>query len=218
MSAEEHRQQVTAKRLAVAGAIENRDGARALELLRAHFRWSADSMIKRTRPGPEHADMALADDDVLVVAVTGRLDGPLLVRRLMGDVPANARPAGFISFEHLLPHTDVLVTNGGYGSVHTAFNHGVPLVVAGSTEDKPEVGARVEWSGTGIDLKTSKPDGSAIRTAVPDVLANPEYAERALRLRKEFSEFDPLGTIAELIARIDPPDPAHPITAPAPGM
>ena len=43
----------------------------------------------------------------------------------------------------LLPRTDVLVTNGGYGGVQQALAHGVPLVVAGRTEDKVEVAARV---------------------------------------------------------------------------
>ena len=37
-----------------------------------------------------------------------------------------------------------MLTNGGYGGVQYALAHGVPLVVAGDTEDKPEVAARVE--------------------------------------------------------------------------
>jgi hypothetical protein len=42
-----------------------------------------------------------------------------------------------------------MVTNGGYGGVQQALANGVPLVVAGDSEDKPEVAARVRWSGTG---------------------------------------------------------------------
>jgi hypothetical protein len=51
----------------------------------------------------------------------------------------------------------VMVTNGGYGGVQMALSYGVPLVVAGASEDKPEVGARVAWSGAGLNLKTGKP-------------------------------------------------------------
>jgi UDP:flavonoid glycosyltransferase YjiC (YdhE family) len=32
-----------------------------------------------------------------------------------------------------------MVTNGGYGGVQMALSYGVPLVVAGASEDKPEV-------------------------------------------------------------------------------
>jgi UDP:flavonoid glycosyltransferase YjiC (YdhE family) len=42
----------------------------------------------------------------------------------------------------LLPHVDAMVTNGGYGGVQQALAHGVPLVVTGDSEDKPEVAAR----------------------------------------------------------------------------
>ena len=40
-----------------------------------------------------------------------------------------------------------MVTNGGYGGVQQALANGVPLVVAGDSEDKPEVAARVAVVG-----------------------------------------------------------------------
>ena len=61
-----------------------------------------------------------------------------------------------------------MVTNGGYGAVQRAVSTGVPLVVAGNTEDKPEVAARVAWSGAGINLRTGTPTAdrwSAARSA-----------------------------------------------------
>jgi UDP:flavonoid glycosyltransferase YjiC (YdhE family) len=36
----------------------------------------------------------------------------------------------------------VYVTNGGYGGLHYEMENGVPIVVAGDTEDKPEGSAR----------------------------------------------------------------------------
>ena len=53
--------------------------------------------------------------------------------------------------------TDVYVGNGGYGGVHFAMEHGVSLVVAGTTEDKVGVTARVARSGAGINLKSNRP-------------------------------------------------------------
>ncbi|MEU7862231.1 nucleotide disphospho-sugar-binding domain-containing protein [Nonomuraea sp. NPDC049141] len=141
----------------------------------------------------------LGDSDALVVAATARPDGAEEVRNLMGTVPDNARLADFIPFDMLLPFADVLVTNGGYGGVHTALRHGVPLVVGGATEDKPLIAARVEWSGSGVNLGTARPDDAALRSAVDTVLSTPSYRARAQKLRDDFSRFDALEAISKLV-------------------
>ena len=116
---------------------------------------------------------ALAGDDLLVVATTGGPDPAPCGRGL----PANVRLERFIPHDLLLPHVDVMVTNGGYGGVQQALAHGVPLVVAGDSEDKPEVAARVHWSGTGIDLRTGRPSPAQVAGAVRRVLAEPAYRD-----------------------------------------
>jgi UDP:flavonoid glycosyltransferase YjiC (YdhE family) len=141
----------------------------------------------------------MADSDALVVAATARPGGADVVRDVMGDVPANARLADFIPFDLLLPFADVLVTNGGYGGVHVALRHGVPLVLGGATEDKPLIAARVEWSGTGVNLGTARPDDAALRTALDTVLSTPSYRTRAREWRGEFARFDALQSIAALV-------------------
>ncbi|MFI5647601.1 glycosyltransferase [Kitasatospora sp. NPDC051705] len=143
---------------------------------------------------------ALADRDVLVVAVTGRPEGPAaLVDLLGGELPGNVRAAGYVPFERLLPQADVLVSNGGYGGVHTALRHGVPLVVAGASEDKPEVAARVQWAGVGVDLRTGRPDPAAVGRAVDEVLGRGRFRERARALGAELAEYRPFDAIAELV-------------------
>ena len=72
-------------------------------------------------------------------------------------MPANARVGGFLPYAELLPRTDVVVTNGGWGGVLAALGHGIPLVVAGGDLDKPEVAASVAWAGAGMNLKTGTP-------------------------------------------------------------
>lgn len=143
---------------------------------------------------------ALADADVTVVAATARPDGPDAVRAEMdGGVPANVHLAGFIPFEHLLPLADVLVTNAGYGGVQTALSHGVPLVVGGETEDKAEVAARVEWTGTGVNLHTARPQVAAVRAAVDEVLGDPEYRKRAGEIQSQYAEYSPFDLIAGVV-------------------
>jgi len=89
---------------------------------------------------------ALADrDDVMVLVSTGGRP----VSQIAVELPRNARVAPFLPYDLVMKKVDVLVTNGGFGTVTTALSHAVPMVVAGMTEDKAEVAARVAWSGSG---------------------------------------------------------------------
>ncbi len=132
---------------------------------------------------------ALAGDDVLVVATTGGPDPGALRQGL----PANVRLERFVPHDILLPHVDVMVTNGGYGGVQQALANGVPLVVAGDSEDKPEVAARVQWSGTGVNLHTGRPSVAMVARAVRRVLGHGSYRQRAQALQAEIAATDPLA-------------------------
>lgn len=130
---------------------------------------------------------ALADEDVLVVATTG---GQPIESLKLAQYPANARIEPFIPYSYLLPHVDVLVTNGGYNGVQMALANGVPLVVAGQTEDKPEVCARVQWSGVGINLKTNKPKPTQVRDAVKKIITSSHYRQKAKFFQAEMARYD----------------------------
>ncbi len=130
---------------------------------------------------------ALADrDDLLVVVTTGGRP----VENVRGPVPANARIAPFLNYEELLPKLSCLVTNGGYGTVSLALQAGVPIVAAGRTEDKAEVGARVAWSGVGVELASDAPGVKTLRGAISRVLDEPSYRNRARAISAEFAALD----------------------------
>jgi MGT family glycosyltransferase len=140
---------------------------------------------------------ALANEDVTVVATTGGRDVSAL-----GSLPPNTYVSEYIPHDMLLPKVDVMVTNGGYGAVQRALATGVPLVVAGNTEDKPEVAARVAWSGAGINLKTGTPSPRAVRSAVRTVLDDPSYRENARRLETALARRDGVAEIAALVDEV----------------
>lgn len=130
---------------------------------------------------------ALAErDDLTVLATTGGKP----VEAIRVALPANARVATFLPFADVLPAIDLLVTNGGYGSVSQALAAGVPIVSAGLTEDKAEVAARIGWSGVGIDLATNAPSVAALREAVRTVLSDPGYRQRAGGMADAFAKRD----------------------------
>lgn len=140
---------------------------------------------------------ALADDEVTVVVTAGGRPADSV-----GAVPRNARVARYLSYDALLGRTDVFVTNGGFGGVQAALAAGVPLVVAGGSEDKPEVAARVAWSGAGVDLRTGTPDLAAVRSAVRTVLADPLYRVNARRLAADIAGHDALAEITRHLAEM----------------
>jgi UDP:flavonoid glycosyltransferase YjiC (YdhE family) len=142
---------------------------------------------------------ALADDpDILVVATAGGRP----VDAIPGPIPANARVAQYLPFEWLLPKVDVLVTNGGYGSVNQALSYGIPIVAAGLTEDKADVNVRIAWSGAGVNLKTNNPAPDAIRSAVRTALDSPDCRRNAQRLAAEFATYDARAETLRLLRQV----------------
>jgi MGT family glycosyltransferase len=141
---------------------------------------------------------ALGGEDVIVVATTGGRD----VSQLRTRVPCNTYVAEYIPHGELLPKVDVMVTNGGFGAVQRALATGVPLVVAGNTEDKPEVAARVAWTGAGIDLQTGTPSPGQVRRAVRDILGDDRYLRRARELESAYARRDGVAEIAALVDEV----------------
>jgi UDP:flavonoid glycosyltransferase YjiC (YdhE family) len=140
----------------------------------------------------------LAGDDVLVVAVGVRDPDELGLPSLR----PNVRVARFIPFTLLLPFVDVYVTNGGFGGVQYALSHGVPIVVAGTTEDKPEIGNRVAYAGAGINLRTSTPTPQHVADAVRTVLHDPRYRAGAQAIQAELNRHDAAQEAATLLERL----------------
>ncbi|MDE4915147.1 hypothetical protein PQI07_31495 [Methylobacterium sp. 092160098-2] len=140
---------------------------------------------------------ALADrDDILVVVTTGGRP----VTSIRGSIPANARLAEFLDYNQLLPKLAAMVTNGGYGTVSLALRVGVPIVAAGRTEDKAEVGARVAWSGVGVEIPSQRPSVSDLREAVERMLFDSSYRRRAQAIAADMAAID---TRAEILAVFD---------------
>ena len=137
----------------------------------------------------------LGGEDVLLVVANGGRD----LAGISAPIPPNAIVERFIPFDEILPRVDVFVTNGGYGGVNQALSMGVPVVVAGMTEDKPLVAARVAWSGAGINLETDRPSPDQVRTAIRTVLSDSGYRQKARLLQTSFAQYDALHEIAETV-------------------
>jgi UDP:flavonoid glycosyltransferase YjiC (YdhE family) len=140
---------------------------------------------------------ALADDDVLVVVSTG--GRPL---DTLPPLPANARAATYLPYDELLPRTAVYVTNGGYGGVQYALRCGVPIVATGGKEDKPEVAARVAWSGVGRRIRSEHPSPRVLRRDILAVLHQPRYRQASQRVAADMAAAPGFAGLADVVDRL----------------
>ncbi|MEM6254290.1 MAG: nucleotide disphospho-sugar-binding domain-containing protein [Cyanobacteria bacterium P01_D01_bin.156] len=138
---------------------------------------------------------ALSDKDILSV-VTGRHIAANLAQT---PLPSNTRFAPYIPHNQLLPQVNIMVSNGDYRDVQHALSYGIPLIVAGQSEDKPEICARVDWSGVGLNLNTKRPKPQQVRNAVEEILSNDSYAVKAQQLRTEIRQYKPSELAAEYL-------------------
>jgi MGT family glycosyltransferase len=139
-------------------------------------------------------------EDVTIIVTTGGQP----VESIPVAIPHNARIASFLPYAQVMPEIDLLITNGGYGTVNMAISNGIPVISAGLTEDKEEVSAHVQWSGAGIDLRTNQATPWDIRHAVDEIFTRPGYRERAQELSIEFASHDVEAELLSLIEECVP--------------
>lgn len=124
------------------------------------------------------------------------LGGPGLVGRVA--------VTDFVPYEELLPHVRVLVTNGGWTGAVLALAHGVPVVQVGRTEEKADIGRRVEWAGAGLHLPSPGPvdDPRGLRRAVGLAAEDPGLRAGAARMAASLARRDPGRDGAALVAAL----------------
>lgn len=144
----------------------------------------------------------LADEDALVVVATGQATPQDLEAAHGGPLPANVRVERFVPYDEILSLAGVFVTNGGYTGVTLALAHGVPIVQAGTTEEKAEIAARIHYTGVGVRLGRIKPAPAAVRAGVRRVLDQPSYRAAAARVRAEMSPHDAGREGADLLEEL----------------
>lgn len=135
-------------------------------------------------------------DDVLVVAILGRKGATLPVD---AQAPRNARITDYLHYDAILPYARVWVHNGGYGAITHGVAHGVPMVVAGEGQDKPENIRRIRFSGIGVGLGSITPSVQDLRLSLEAILGEPKYQERVNVLKQETIGLDCFGRIEKAV-------------------
>ncbi|RDW67428.1 glycosyltransferase [Aspergillus mulundensis] len=115
------------------------------------------------------------------------------------EVPGNAKVVDFLLYDAILEHADVFVSNAGYGGLMHSVMNGVPMVLAGTGQDKAEVSMRGEWAGIAVNLRTSTPTVEALREGIDKALSDSAFKKRCVEIRRENEELDCLAQLEKLV-------------------
>ncbi len=116
-----------------------------------------------------------------VVMTTGRRDRD---PEQLGfrDLASNIHVRSWAPHRLLFEKTDVVVTTGGAGTILTALEAGIPLVIVPTEWDKPDNAQRVVEAGAAIRMAPARCTPKRLREAVAAALHDPAYRRQARRL------------------------------------
>ncbi|OHE98213.1 hypothetical protein CORC01_06410 [Colletotrichum orchidophilum] len=131
-------------------------------------------------------------EDTLVVAALG-VRGAQLPHGFV--VPSNARVVDYMPYDTILEYTDVFISNGGYGALTHAVRNGVPIVLAGESEEKMEVTMRAVYAGLAVSLATQRPSAAQVRLGVEQIFQDTRFKKAAMKLKHENEDMDALAAV-----------------------
>lgn len=138
----------------------------------------------------QHQEEALGRILEAVASVPGR---PLLslargIESTEVEVPKEIVVRDWVPHAAVLPHTSVVITHGGLGTVSAALAHGVPLLCMPLGREQPNNAKRVEACEAGR-MVAEEASPSEIREALVDVLEADRYRRGAVRMAAIIAEY-----------------------------
>ncbi len=150
--------------------------------------------IPNGRPWALAEEGALYTEEAPLLEAATRLTSlPFEVIVLRGEGRAGGGPAltpggpnihirDWTALAHLLPRTEVVVSNANSDSVLFALSAGKPIVAVPSIWDQIETSRQIQSVGAGVRLPLSRCKPSALHQAIVQVTSEPSYREAAARM------------------------------------
>lgn len=138
---------------------------------------------------------ALKDEPVRIVAATGRRDSTWSLAG-DGDVVAD-----WVPYSQVMPRADLVIGQGGQGTLARALCEGVPVLVCPDAPDMAGNGARIAWAGVGLMLPKRLLGTRALRWAVRRLIDDPRFATRAGEIAAWSRSHDGAAVGARLVER-----------------
>ncbi|MFG2215842.1 macrolide family glycosyltransferase [Streptomyces sp. NPDC048685] len=103
----------------------------------------------------------------------------------LGDIPANVEVHSWVPQLAILEQADAFVTHAGMGGSSEGLFTGVPMIAVPQAADQFSNADRLVELGVARRIDTEQATGEALRTALTELVADPEVARRSALLRAE---------------------------------
>lgn len=141
---------------------------------------------------------AVRDEPVNLILTVGRENDTAVV----GKTPPNVRVAQYIPQTLISPFCDAVIHHGGFNTVTTALNSGLPMVVIPVSADQFHNAQCSTRLGTGIEISDTNRTPEAIRAAIRAVLSESSYRAAAASVRDEMEALPGPGAAVSLLKRL----------------
>lgn len=136
-------------------------------------------------------------DAQLVISLGGGSD--------VGDFsswPGNPLVVKYAPQVELLRRASLTVTHAGHNTALESLSNGVPMVAVPIAGDQPGVGARINWTGTGVVTPLTRLSVSRIQAAIERVLNEDYYRKNASRLQEAIRHSGGASRAADIIEQV----------------
>ena len=118
-----------------------------------------------------------------IVATGGRVH--------LENLPENIHTAVYLPGALAAAHSQLVISNGGSGSVFQALSAGTPIFGIASNIDQHLVMSCVQRAGAGLLLRSEQASMPRIIEAISLLMSNIQYKNAAAIMAEEFKRFDP---------------------------
>jgi len=155
--------------------------------------------VNNRTPGLAAAILAALRDEPINLILT---IGPNADPEEFGEQPPHVRVEQYVPQSLLLSSCDLVVCHGGFGTVLTALDAGLPLVIIPTAADQPDNARRCADLGVAEVIGPEQRTPEAIQAAVRAVLSEPRYRRSAERLRAQMRAAPDLPNTVGLLEQL----------------
>ncbi|CAL9424874.1 activator-dependent family glycosyltransferase [Nocardiopsis dassonvillei] len=156
------------------------------------------TLMGQDRGGDVFRDLleGLAELDVEVVATL-----PAREQAKLGTVPGNARLVEYVPLHALAPTCAAMVDHGGWGTVLTGLDAGVPQVIVPSWFDDPMLADMLAARDAAVSVPHRTMTAGDVSTAVSRLLEDPALARGTARVREAMRAMPSPADLADALVR-----------------
>ncbi len=121
---------------------------------------------------------------------------------LKAALPPNTRLLNWVSFDHVLPRTRLMVHHGGMGTTHAAVIHGIPQMAVPHAADQRGNARRIAQAKVGFSLTAHEVRHGALLEGATALTNDQGVQDNARQLAADFAALGGAVTAAEALEKL----------------